>query len=49
MLSNLVNQLRAAKAEHRLPAVLEEMPRVRQDRLSALVTPTSQIVARRRR
>jgi len=45
MLSNLVAQLRAAKAEDRLASVLAEMPRVRQDLgYPPLVTPTSQIV-----
>jgi pyruvate carboxylase subunit B len=45
MISNLVAQLRASKAEHRLPAVLAEMPKVRKDLgYPPLVTPTSQIV-----
>jgi pyruvate/oxaloacetate carboxyltransferase len=45
MLSNLVAQLRQAKIEHKLPAVLAEMPRVREDLgYPPLVTPTSQIV-----
>jgi oxaloacetate decarboxylase alpha subunit len=45
MISNLVAQLRAGKAEHRLDAVLAEMPSVRQDLgYPPLVTPTSQIV-----
>jgi pyruvate/oxaloacetate carboxyltransferase len=45
MLSNLVAQLRQAKAEDKLEAVLAEMPRVREDLgFPPLVTPTSQIV-----
>ncbi|MFN8558735.1 MAG: pyruvate carboxylase subunit B [Dehalococcoidia bacterium] len=45
MISNMVNQLREQDALHRLPEVLEEMPRVRQDLgYPPLVTPTSQIV-----
>ncbi len=45
MISNMVNQLREQNAEHRLPEVLEEMPRVREDMgFPPLVTPTSQIV-----
>jgi pyruvate/oxaloacetate carboxyltransferase len=45
MLSNLVAQLRQAKAEHRLEAVLAEMPKVREELgYPPLVTPTSQIV-----
>jgi pyruvate/oxaloacetate carboxyltransferase len=45
MLSNLVAQLRAGKAEDRLEAVLAEMPAVRADLgYPPLVTPTSQIV-----
>ena len=45
MISNMVNQLREQGAEHRLPEVLEEMPRVREDLgFPPLVTPTSQIV-----
>jgi oxaloacetate decarboxylase alpha subunit len=45
MVSNLVAQLRHAKAEDKLPAVLAEMPRVREDLgYPPLVTPTSQIV-----
>lgn len=45
MLSNLVVQLRAGKAEDKLEAVLAEMPRVRADLgYPPLVTPTSQIV-----
>lgn len=45
MLSNLVNQLREAGAEHRLGDVFEELPRVRQELgYPPLVTPTSQIV-----
>jgi len=45
MLSNLVAQLRQAKMENKLPAVLAEMPKVREDLgYPPLVTPTSQIV-----
>ncbi|NTU59509.1 MAG: pyruvate carboxylase subunit B, partial [Deltaproteobacteria bacterium] len=45
MLSNLVNQLREAKAENRLNDVFEELPRVRKELgYPPLVTPTSQIV-----
>ncbi|MEO0079895.1 MAG: acetyl-CoA carboxylase biotin carboxyl carrier protein, partial [candidate division WOR-3 bacterium] len=45
MASNLRQQLREQKAEHRLPEVLEEVPRVREDLgYPPLVTPTSQIV-----
>ena len=45
MLSNLVAQLRAAKAESQLPKVLAEMPSVRADLgYPPLVTPTSQII-----
>ncbi|MEK7386139.1 MAG: hypothetical protein AABZ83_06830, partial [candidate division NC10 bacterium] len=45
MLSNLVAQLRQAKAEDKLEAVLAEMPTVRADLgYPPLVTPTSQIV-----
>ncbi len=45
MLSNLVAQLRQARAEHRLEAVLAEMPKVREELgYPPLVTPTSQIV-----
>jgi methylmalonyl-CoA carboxyltransferase 5S subunit len=45
MLSNLVVQLRAGKAEDKLEAVLAEMPSVRADLgYPPLVTPTSQIV-----
>ncbi|MDH7498289.1 MAG: acetyl-CoA carboxylase biotin carboxyl carrier protein [Syntrophomonadaceae bacterium] len=45
MISNLVSQLEEQKALHRLPEVLEEIPRVRQDLgYPPLVTPTSQIV-----
>jgi oxaloacetate decarboxylase (Na+ extruding) subunit alpha len=44
MLSNLVAQLRQQKAEHRLEAVLAEMPEVRKDLgYPPLVTPASQI------
>jgi pyruvate/oxaloacetate carboxyltransferase/biotin carboxyl carrier protein len=45
MISNLVNQLRDANAQHRLGEVFEELPRVRKDLgYAPLVTPTSQIV-----
>ena len=45
MISNMVNQLREQNAEERLPEVLAEIPRVRQDLgYPPLVTPTSQIV-----
>jgi len=45
MLSNLISQLKQAKAEDKLVAVLEEVPRVREDAgYPPLVTPTSQIV-----
>jgi oxaloacetate decarboxylase alpha subunit len=45
MISNMINQLREQNAEHRLPEVLAEMPRVREDLgFPPLVTPTSQIV-----
>lgn len=45
MISNMINQLREQGAEARLPEVLEEMPRVREDLgFPPLVTPTSQIV-----
>jgi pyruvate/oxaloacetate carboxyltransferase len=45
MLSNLVAQLRAGKAEDKLEQVLAEMPSVRADLgYPPLVTPTSQIV-----
>ena len=45
MLSNLISQLKQAKAEHRLYEVLAEVPRVRADfGYPPLVTPTSQIV-----
>jgi pyruvate/oxaloacetate carboxyltransferase len=45
MMSNLVKQLRDQNAEHRLPEVLEEVPKVRQELgYPPLVTPTSQIV-----
>ncbi len=45
MLSNLLSQLKQAKAEHRFYEVLEEIPRVREDfGYPPLVTPTSQIV-----
>ena len=45
MASNLRSQLKEQKAEDRLPEVLEEVPRVREDLgFPPLVTPTSQIV-----
>jgi pyruvate/oxaloacetate carboxyltransferase/biotin carboxyl carrier protein len=45
MLSNMVNQLKQAGAEHRLSDVFEELPKVRKDLgFPPLVTPTSQIV-----
>ncbi|MFZ5633643.1 MAG: acetyl-CoA carboxylase biotin carboxyl carrier protein [Bacillota bacterium] len=45
MISNLISQLEEQKALHRLPEVLEEIPRVRKDLgYPPLVTPTSQIV-----
>ncbi len=45
MLSNLLSQLKQAGKEDQLTAVLEEVPRVRQDAgYPPLVTPTSQIV-----
>ena len=45
MLTNLENQLREQKASERLDAVLEEIPKVREDLgFIPLVTPTSQIV-----
>ena len=45
MLSNLISQLKQAKAEDRLYEVLAEVPRVRADfGYPPLVTPTSQIV-----
>lgn len=45
MLSNLVSQLKEARAEDRYYDVLEEIPRVRRDfGYPPLVTPTSQIV-----
>jgi pyruvate carboxylase subunit B len=45
MISNLVSQLRQAKALHRLKEVYEEIPRTRKDMgFPPLVTPTSQIV-----
>ena len=45
MLSNLIKQLKDAKAEDKYYAVLEEIPRVRKDfGYPPLVTPTSQIV-----
>ncbi len=45
MLSNLIKQLKDAKAEDKYYTVLEEIPRVRKDfGYPPLVTPTSQIV-----
>ncbi|MBT9166776.1 MAG: Methylmalonyl-CoA carboxyltransferase 5S subunit [Syntrophomonadaceae bacterium] len=45
MISNLVSQLAQQKAEHLLPEVLKEVPRVKEDMgYPPLVTPTSQIV-----
>ncbi|MFZ5591439.1 MAG: acetyl-CoA carboxylase biotin carboxyl carrier protein [Bacillota bacterium] len=45
MITNLVSQLEEQKALHRLPEVLEEIPRVRRELgYPPLVTPTSQIV-----
>lgn len=45
MLSNLVSQLKAQKAENRYSEVLDEIPKVRADLgYPPLVTPTSQIV-----
>ncbi len=45
MLSNLISQLKQAKAEDKFYEVLEEVPRVRKDfGYPPLVTPTSQIV-----
>jgi len=45
MISNMINQLRAQGALDRLDAVMEEIPRVREDLgFPPLVTPTSQIV-----
>ena len=45
MLSNLLSQLKLAKAEDRMEEVLQEVPRVRRDfGYPPLVTPTSQIV-----
>lgn len=45
MLSNLVAQLRQQKAEDKLEAVMDEMPKVRKDLgYPPLVTPTSQMV-----
>lgn len=45
MISNLANQLKEQNALDRMPAVLEEIPRVRKDLgFPPLVTPTSQIV-----
>lgn len=45
MISNFISQLSRQNALHRLPEVLEELPRVRADfGYPPLVTPTSQIV-----
>lgn len=45
MISNFISQLKQQNALDRLPEVLEEMPRVREDLgYPPLVTPTSQIV-----
>lgn len=45
MLSNLISQLKQAGKEDKLQAVLQEVPRVREDLgFPPLVTPTSQIV-----
>jgi len=45
MISNLVSQLKQAKALHRLKEVYEEIPKTRKDMgFPPLVTPTSQIV-----
>lgn len=45
MMSNFLSQLAQANALHRLPEVLEEMPRVQEDfGWPPLVTPSSQIV-----
>lgn len=45
MISNLVSQLRQAKALHRINEVYEEIPRTRKEMgFPPLVTPTSQIV-----
>lgn len=45
VMSNMVAQLRQAKALHRLNEILEEIPKVRKDLgYISLVTPTSQIV-----
>jgi len=45
MISNLESQLRQQDAYHRLPEVMEELPKCRQDMgYPPLVTPTSQIV-----
>ena len=47
MLSNLLKQLKDAGKEDKLEAVLEEIPRVREDSgYPPLVTPTSQIVGK---
>jgi len=45
VMSNMVAQLRQAKALHRLNEILEEIPKVRKDLgYISLVTPTSQII-----
>jgi pyruvate/oxaloacetate carboxyltransferase len=45
VMSNMVAQLRQAKALHRLNEILEEIPRVREDLgYISLVTPTSQLI-----
>ena len=45
MTSNLANQLKEQNALHRMPEVLAEVPRVREDfGFPPLVTPSSQIV-----
>jgi oxaloacetate decarboxylase alpha subunit len=45
MYSNLINQLKTQNMQERLPEVLEEVPRVREELgYPPLVTPTSQIV-----
>lgn len=45
MMSNFLSQLQQANALHRLPEVMEEMPRVQEDfGWPPLVTPSSQIV-----
>ncbi|MBT3363912.1 MAG: pyruvate/oxaloacetate carboxyltransferase [Chloroflexi bacterium] len=45
MISNLINQLKEQNAVHRLPEVLEELPKVRADLgYPPLVTPSSQVL-----